>query len=184
MIRKILTYYSELLNDFLKEDFKQPEGVVEVSAIGGDSGLKNKMIISLLSVDRDTTLGIVSTGNRNANEQHSKGYPALYMNLNIILAAMYDDKRYIESLSVLSTTLLFMQTTPSFVYNGITYAIEIISPSSQELNNIWTNIGGQYHPSVLCKIKGVTFDAREIKRTNKEVSKPILNRLLDKIYKL
>lgn len=175
MIKKILTYYTERLDEFLNDQFPQPEGVVELSFIGNSSdGKKNKLLVSLLGIEREGAIGIVSTKNGRLGSE-SKGFPALHMNLNIIFAAVYDEKRYAESLSVLSSTLLFIQALPSFTYEKVTYAIEVISPSSQELNNVWTSLGGQYYPSVLCKLKGVSFDAQEVKQIGRKVVRPIID---------
>ena len=78
-----------------------------------------------------------------------------------MLAAVYDEKRYSESLSVLSETLTFMQSRPSFDLNGQMYTIEIVTLSAQDINNIWTTLGGQYYPSVMCKLRRLTIDAKE-----------------------
>ena len=34
--------------------------------------------------------------------------------------------------------------------------------STMDLHNIWTTMGGQYHPSVICKVRGLTVDSAEI----------------------
>ena len=175
MIKNILIYYAERLDEFLRERFPQPEGIVEIAFIGASSETKkNKLLISLVGIERESAIGISSTRN-NRSSIGTEGVPLLNMNLNLILAAVYDEKRYIESLSVLSETLLFVQATPSFVHNRTSYTLEIVSPSSQELNNTWTSLGGQYYPSILCKLKGLVFDAREIRQTNKELANPIID---------
>lgn len=174
MINKVITYYAERLEEFLKDKYPQPEGIVEIAPIGSNyKENKNKVLVSILNLERETANGFVTNGRNNGSVQ-SKGTPILYMNLNFILAAIYDEKRYAESLSALSLTLLFVQAMPSFKYEGITYTVEIVSLNSQEFNNIWTTLGGQYYPSVLCKLRMLTFDASEIQQTNKIVKKLIV----------
>jgi len=174
MIKKILTRYAELLDEFLRVDFPQPEGIVEVGFVGNSTeNKKNKLLVSLFGVERETAGGIASTRSSHAGVS-MQGSPPLQVNLNILLAAIYEEKRYAEALSVLSATLLFVQSHPSFTFQGNTYVVDMITPNSQELNNIWTSLGGQYYPSVLCKLRRLTFDAGEIRRTRREAETPII----------
>ena len=82
------------------------------------------------------------------------------LNLDLMLAAVYDEKRYAESLSVLSETLLFIQSHPFFELDGQKYTVEIVTLSAQDINNFWTTLGGQYYPSVMCKLRRLTIDAQ------------------------
>ena len=34
--------------------------------------------------------------------------------------------------------------------------------STMDLHNIWTTMGGQYYPSVICKVRGLTIDSSAI----------------------
>ncbi|WP_370457784.1 Pvc16 family protein [Dysgonomonas sp. 216] len=61
------------------------------------------------------------------------------------------------------------------MYQDVTYVVEMITPSSQELNNIWTTLGGQYHPSIVCKIRRLSFDAGEISKTIRETQKTVID---------
>lgn len=98
----------------------------------------------------------------------------LLLNLNVMLAAVFDERRYAEALSVLSDTLRFIQSTPKFTVDGTDYTVEIVSLTAQDLNNVWTLLGGQYYPSVVCKIRRLTIDAEEISTSGKTVDKPIV----------
>ena len=90
-----------------------------------------------------------------------KGAP-LMMNMHVMLAAVYAGKRYGESLSVLSETLAFIRSTPKFQVDGYVYTMEIVPMSTMDLHNIWTTMGGQYYPSVICKLRGLAIDSSEI----------------------
>lgn len=175
MIKNILTYYATQLGEFLQADFPQPEGIVEVGFIGNSTeGKKNKLLVSLFGIERETAGGIAS-GRDSHSGITKQSAPALHINLNIVLVAVYDEKRYTEALSVLSATLLFVQSHPSFSYKETTFLVEMVTPSYQELNNIWTTLGGQYYPSIVCKLRRLTFDGGEIKRIGHEVNKPIID---------
>lgn len=162
MIRMVLTHFAARLDEYLRRKFPQPEGVVEVGFIGKGSDEKPcKLIISLVNIERETAAGI-SGGIRRGSSEYERSYPPILLNLDLMLAAVYDEKRYAESLSVLSETLTFVQSHPSFEFEGQLYTIEIVTLSAQDTNNIWTTLGGQYYPSVMCKLRRLAIDAREV----------------------
>ncbi|WP_075557513.1 Pvc16 family protein [Parabacteroides timonensis] len=159
MIRMVLTHFAARLDEYLRRKFPQPEGVTEVGFIGNGSEERPcKLIISLVNIEREAAGGI-SAGIRRSGSEYERSYPPLLLNLDLMLAAVYDEKRYTESLSVLSETLTFMQSHPYFDLNGQMYTIEIVTLSAQDINNIWTTLGGQYYPSVMCKLRRLMIDA-------------------------
>lgn len=162
MIKTILTYYASQLEEYLMRFHHQPEGLATVGFIGnGSEERPNKMVVSLLNVERETTGGI-SVPVQRTPEGYTRMSPPLLLNLNVMLAAVYDERQYAESLSVLSDTLKFIQSAPRFEVDGVGYTIEIVNISTQDINNVWTLLGGQYYPSVVCKIRRLTIDADEI----------------------
>ena len=55
MIRKILTYYAERLEEYLSRTHRRPEGLATVGMIGNSTEERpNKMVVSLLNVERET----------------------------------------------------------------------------------------------------------------------------------
>lgn len=174
MIRKILTYYAERLNEYLSSRHHRPEGLATVGLIGNSAEERpNKMVACLLGVERETAGGISAPVQRT-KEGYVRTQPPLLLNLNVMLAAVFDERRYAEALSVLSDTLRFIQSAPKFTVDGTDYTVEIVSLTAQDLNNVWTLLGGQYYPSVVCKIRRLTIDAEEISGSGKTVDKPIV----------
>ena len=174
MIKKILTYYAERLNEYLLALHHQPEGMADVNFIGNTTEENPcKMIISLLSVERETAGGISAPVQRTS-EGYIRTVLPLMLNLNVMMAAVYDERRYIESLSVLSDTLKFIQSSPRFGVDGTVYTIEIMTLSVQDLNNVWTLLGGQYYPSVVCKIRRLVLDSEEITSSGSIASQPVV----------
>lgn len=174
MIQKILTYYAEQLDEYLSVYHHRPEGMATVGQIGGSAEERpNKMVVSLLNVERETSGGISAPVQRTG-EGYVRLQPPLQLNLNVMLAAVFDERQYAASLSVLTDTLRFIQSTPRFTVEGTDYTIEIVSLSPQDLNNVWTLLGGQYHPSVVCKIRRLTLDAGEIGTGGKTADKPVV----------
>ncbi|MEF3429053.1 Pvc16 family protein [Bacteroides cellulosilyticus] len=161
MIRRILTYYAASLDEYLHHKFQQPEGMAEVGFIGSGAGEKPcKLIVSLVNIERETAGGISAGFSRNSSD-YMRTFAPLLLNLDLMLAAVYDEKRYAESLSVLYESLLFIQSHPYFELDGQKYTVEIVTLSVQDINNIWTTLGGQYYPSVMCKLRRLAVDAEE-----------------------
>ncbi len=173
VIDSVLSAYGKLLEQYLNYFFHQPEGLVEVASLVQEDDEPNKLIISLLNIERETTRGISGNIARGGNGFYSGGNPSIYANLFIVMAAIFKPKRYRESLSVISQGISFLQNTPVFdVGYGNKYTIEPVTLSWQDQSNIWTGFGGKYYPSIVCKIRGVIFDADEIKRVIPEISNP------------
>lgn len=174
-MKRILTYYAERLDEYLSRLHHQPEGLAEIGFVGNSSEEKpNKMVVSLLSIERETSGGISAPVQRSA-EGYTRTSPPLLLNLNVVIAAVYDERRYGESLSVLSDTLRFIQSTPRFAVDGTDYTIEVVTLSTQDQNNVWTLLGGQYYPSVVCKIRRLTIDAEEIISSGNIAKGPVID---------
>lgn len=166
MINLIITTFARQMEQYLDSFFHQPEGLVEVRTIGSQTEEEPcKLLMTLLSIERETAQG-VSAANKVSGSLMGISLPPISANLNVIIAAVFNDKRYRESLSILSTAITFLQANPVFVAgNGNRYTIEMMAPSLQDMSNIWAMFGGRSYPSVVCKIRRLTFDANELRQT-------------------
>lgn len=166
MINNILVTYARQMEQYLSSFFHQPEGLVEVGMIGAQSDEEPcKLQVSLLSVEREVASGI-STRTSSSGSFVNVSFPPIYANLNVVIAAVFSERKYKESLSFLSLAIAFLQSTPVFTTaDGNRYTIEMMTPSLQDISNIWTLFGGRHYPSVVCKIRRLTFDAGEMKQT-------------------
>lgn len=172
MIKKILTYYASRLDEYLSQLHHQPEGLAEVGFVGNGTEEKpNKMVLSLFSIERETSGGISAPVQRTA-EGYMRTSPPLLINLNVMVAAVYDERRYGESLSVLSDTLRFIQSTPRFSVDDTDYTVEVVTLSTQDQNNVWTLLGGQYYPSVVCKLRRLVIDTEETTGSGATMKRP------------
>lgn len=169
MLKDVIRYFANQLQLYLNKKYPQAEGITKVGPLGKDTKPEmNKLVISLVSIERETAGGVVPTRSHQGNVTHV-GNPPLYMNVNLVMAAVFNEDKYEEGLSVLSDTLLYIQSYTFFKYNDITYTLEVVSPNSQELNNIWSTLGGQYYPSVLCKLRRLTFDSHELQNVVRDI---------------
>lgn len=73
MIRKILTYYAERLEEYLSRFHRRPEGLATVGMIGNSTEERpNKMVVSLLNVERETAGGIAAPVQRTADGGYAR----------------------------------------------------------------------------------------------------------------
>ena len=174
MIRKLLTCYAGLLDEYLGRFHRRPEGLATVGLIGNATEESpNKMVVSLLSVERETAGGIAAPVQRTS-DGYVRTPPPLLLNLNVMLAAVFDERQYDESLSLLSDTLGFIQSTSKFEVDGTGYTIEVVNISTQDMNNVWTLLGGQYYPSVVCKIRRLAIDTETVSGGGRTADQPII----------
>lgn len=175
MIHKILSTYASGLEEYLSAFHHQPEGLTAVGPIGNSTNERpNKLMVCLLNVERETSGGITAPVLKSP-DGYVRLQPPLQLNLNVMLAAVYDERRYGESLSVLSDTLRFIQSTPKFRVENSDYTLEIVTLSTQDMNNVWTLLGGQYYPSVVCKIRRLTIDSENIAASGTTATRPIVD---------
>lgn len=175
MIRRILTYYAERLDEYLSRFHHRPEGLATVGLIGNTTEERpNKMVVGLLNVERETSGGISAPVQCTGSGGYIRMQPPLLLNLNIMLAAVFDERQYAESLSLLSDTMRFIQSLPKFTVEGTDYTIEMVNISTQDMNNVWTLLGGQYYPSVVCKIRRLSIDGDSIAAGGRTADKPII----------
>lgn len=172
MIKRILTSYAARLDEYLRREFARPEGVAEVGFLGSRTGEPPcKLIVSLINIEREAAGGYAS-GMRRDSGEYIRSYPPLLLNLDLMLSAVYDDQRYAESLAVLSSTLHFIQSAPTFEFEKKVYSVEMAGLSLQDVHNIWTTLGGQYYPSVMCKLRRLAIDAAESSGSGRIVTDP------------
>ena len=167
MINQVLHTYALKMEQYLGSFFHQPEGLVEVNSIGNPNDDEpGKLIISLLGLERENASGIANMAKVGTGNSYGVSLPPVHMNMHIIIAAIYPGKRYTESLSMISQAIAFIQSNPSFTaHQNVKYTVELMNTSWQDMSNIWSGIGGRYYPSVICKVRRLTFSADEINRT-------------------
>lgn len=158
MIHKILTTYTARLDEYLARSHRQPEGMAEVGPIGSaGKQCPNKLVVSLVNLERE------SSGDGGYMQRTATGYAGrrqpLLLNMHVMMAAVYEDKRYTDALSVLSDALTFVQSLPRFEVGNGSYTLELVPMSTTDMHNIWTTMGGQYYPSFICKVRGLAVDS-------------------------
>ena len=94
------------------------------------------------------------------------------LNLFIMFSCFFTSDNYKEGLKYLSNIILFFQGRPLFTSQAypqlIKYGIDRLSfemyhPDYQARNNLWTILGIKYLPSVIYKVKLLSFSDQQVR---------------------
>jgi hypothetical protein len=176
MIDTSITVITDRLNQYLKNAFDLTEDVVVVSNILEQDGslaahVDNKVVVFLVNIEKDT-----SAGNRYGQGalgalRNSSGYPPLKLNIYLMFAACFGGKNYPEALKFISNTIAFFQRSPVFDHQNTPelddkiekLVLDMENLPFRDLSSLWGVLSGKYLPSVLYKVRMLTFDADDVK---------------------
>ncbi|MDR0566864.1 MAG: DUF4255 domain-containing protein [Prevotellaceae bacterium] len=172
MIAKTLHTLSAQLDDYLKRTFRLTEGVVSLHPVSSDKSTDNKVHLFLVNLERETAGGVSHSRRTVSGNQYRQELPVWQLNLYVMIAAAFGEKQYGEGLQLLSGAAAFLQANNSFALHDASagVAVEPVNLTFSELSNLWSILGGQYHPSLLCKLRNIAVDAGEVKRVGAIIS--------------
>lgn len=174
MIHEALNILRNKLEEYLDSVYGLPEGHVMLGSIPSpDEDMPNKLVFSVINIERESAMGISRSYQQVPSGNLVGKFPPWHLNIDIMLASIFDGKQYEESLKMLSYSIGYLQQHTCFVLSGgKQFTIEMITSNTQELTNIWSMFGGRYYPSVLLKIRMLTYDGDEISSTTRKVTTP------------
>jgi hypothetical protein len=165
MIKKALDFTRSALDQFLRNRFTLDESSVVLNNLIDSNGSiplqnQNKIIISLINVEKETAKPFYIRNQVTQNGNFSDMNPAERFNLIILMTASFDD--YNESLKFLNETILFFQinqmldaTAFPTMPQGLELEIEKIT--YHNMQSLWTAMGAKYQPSVIYKMRLITL---------------------------
>ena len=199
MIDAALSFLSDELNEYLQIKSNDPDtqriilSNVAISSEGG-SGLgipDNHLGMSLINIEEERVFKDQRTAFINADGITEHMNPELKLNIYVLISANYQDsvasgssEDYKEGLKQLSYVISFFQAKNVFNKdNSPTLAeasidklvVELYSYSFEQLNNFWSVLGTHYLPSVLYKIRVITFQEQAIQETALPIEKINVN---------
>ena len=138
---------------------------------------KEGLFYSLINIEEEGTMKNRKQYVR-VNDQLKRMEPPVVLNLYVLFAFRLTN--YNTSLIKLSQLISFFQTNRWFVFDGVSdiqafdppidrIVFELYNTSFEQLNHIWSILGGNHYPSVLYKVRvvkvqrNIQFDSTEIK---------------------
>jgi hypothetical protein len=129
-------------------------------------GSEKDIIISLINIEENR----ISRDPQNyirTDTGISMKNPAIHLNLTILFTSVKLDTGYQVALQNIQQVIEFFQKKNVFDHsntvgldNGIEKLIlEMMSLNLEQLHQLWSMLGGKYHPSVAYKMRMVTIDS-------------------------
>jgi len=185
MIDSAINHISAELNQHLMRSFRLDEDVVTVSNIVEQDGtvaahVNNKLVVSLVNIEKDTVpFSQKNTTNVGVGRTVITS-PPIYFNLYLMFASYFGGKNYQEGLKFIANTISFFQSQNVFdqqnspnLDSGIEKLImDIENLNINDLSNLWGILSGKYLPSVLYKVRMVTYDSSAVIKQTPTLMKP------------
>ncbi len=184
MIHTCLSFLTNELNEYLKLRTGLPNidrvFLTSVATEAGGVVIPDKSLgVSLINIEEDRVYKDQKTtfSNKQGTIEHLN--PEIKLNLYVLISANFQNKSdedstddYVEGLKQLSWIISFFQARNVFTPENSPrlaefdpdlkkLVIELYSYTFEQLNNFWSVIGAKYLPSVLYKIRVLTFQERE-----------------------
>ena len=115
----------------------------------------DKIILTLANLQQETITNKskVSTGNN------------ISINLFLLFSVCFEEGNYLEGLRYLSSIVSFFQVNRSLTHANTPdldpdiekLSFEMVNQDLQNMSYLWGNMGGKYLPSVLYKVRMLTF---------------------------
>jgi len=180
MIYESLTCLADEINDYFRQKLKINEDKVVLSAIINQDGTvaiqgENKVIITLINVEKEpTAINASGGGGRTLSNSSSP----MSINLYVLFASYFSSANYPEAVRFISFIISFLQersvfsqsNTPRLPAGVDKITLELESMGFEKLNNIWGMLGAKYLPSVVYKMRMLTFDTSVMREYRPPIS--------------
>ena len=138
---------------------------------GGTNNLSNKAILSLVNVEEDRIAKIQENFVKTYDGVIYKSPPVL---LNLYILISVNLSNYNEGLKWLSHFIQFFQykntftpdTHPSLDPKIKKLIVDLYSLNFEQINHLWSTLGGKYLPSALYKVRQLTIDEEAVEFTS------------------
>lgn len=164
MIHKVVPAVIASLNEYIRNELNlQDDMVILTNPVDMKGSLNtqidNKLCVFLQHLEEEK---LIKNGAYQANAGMN---PPMHFNIYLMFIANFPDPNYLESLRFVSIVLEFFQGSrvfdrsnlPLLSNNVEKIAFEYVNLDSKELSNIWGMIGLKYMPSLIYKMKLLSF---------------------------
>lgn len=173
MLDTALKFLKDELGDYFFKRTGSHSVVVKMSSVVDETGKysfdKETVCASIINIAEERTFKSNSPEYTYVNGQHVVLEPALKLNLYVMFAANFT--QYDVALRYISYVLTYFQSHPCFtpdqnpaLENGISkIVVELQSLNYEQLNQIWTFVGGKQLPSVIYKVSMIALQDESLK---------------------
>ena len=157
-------------NDMLGTDLKSKVLLSGIIDQAGQVAIKeeNTVVVTLVNIEEEPVSKSYNLANSRTTENMAN---PVSINLYILFSAYFTNTNYEESLKFLALVISFLQeknvftnaNSPGLHSNIEKMSLEMVSLSTEKLNNLWATLGAKYMPSVLYKLRMLSFNSSDLK---------------------
>lgn len=137
-----------------------------VSGNTGNHGINSDIVISLINLEENRTVRDPQNYLRQGNALLMKN-PAVHLYLTLLFTSVRHDVGYGLSLQNIQNTIAFFQrkyvfdhgNTPGLDPGIEKLIVEMLSLNLEQLHQLWSMLGGKYHPSVVYRVRMIEIDS-------------------------
>lgn len=179
MIYESLSCIVDEMNEHFRNRLKINEQKVVLSALVNQDGTiaiqgENKIVVTLINIEKET----VNSTSQKAPGTFSNSSPSININLFVLVSAFFNQGNYSEALRFLSFTLGYFTHKPVFNHantplldNKINkLSFELVDMKTEALSSLWSSLGAKYMPSVVYKMRMLTFDDSSVHEFRPSIS--------------
>jgi hypothetical protein len=175
LISETLTFLAAELNQYL--DQKVPVAgastrvkvgnIARASDAAPNPAVLDKIALTLVNIEEERSVRLQETVIKTATTSRLK-YPPLLLNLYLLVASNRED--YVAGLGLLGHVVQFFQfqsrftpsTHPQLDRRIERLTVELYTLNFEQVNHLWSTLGGKYLPSMLYKVRQLTIDENAI----------------------
>jgi hypothetical protein len=133
---------------------------------GTTHGADENIVISLINIEENRISRDPQNYARNGFDIKNKN-PAVHLYLTLLFTSVRHEGGYGKALETVQNTIAFFQAknvfdhinTPALDTGIEKLILEMISLNLEQLHQLWSMLGGKYHPSVAYRMRMVTIDS-------------------------
>lgn len=166
MIDQVTKALVSELNTFIKLKYELIEPKIVISNLVNQDGSippenNNRVICSLINIEQERVL----SGGAFSTSGNSRKNPPINLDLFVMFSSNYSGENYPEGLKFLSLVVSFFQgkmvftpqNTPMLPNNIQKITLDLFNVDLGNLSHLWGAIGAKYLPSVIYKVRMITF---------------------------
>ena len=132
---------------------------------GSAHGADKNIVITLVNIEENRISRDPQNFVRTGMDIKLKN-PAVHLYLTLLFTSVRHDDGYGKALESIQKTIEFFQKKNVFDHSNTTLdagieklILEMISLNIEQLHQLWSMLGGKYHPSVAYRMRMVTIDS-------------------------
>ncbi|WP_452223619.1 DUF4255 domain-containing protein [Lacinutrix chionoecetis] len=186
MIAKALEFLTSQLDDYLIRKHPSNKSIVVLSGLVTASGeiavtQENALVISVVNIAEEGSIANQPNIRRQGNTIEKQASP-VYINLYILITALFKDSQYKSGLSWLSQVITFFQQNPYFNSSQVEMpegidklSLELVNLDIDNMSRFWGALGARYQPSVIYKMRMLKISADSVDAVLPEIKEPNVN---------